>query len=437
MKRRSATPLLLGTFLLRVCGGASNVILGLFLVALAPKTGHIITSIQVGLLPVAFFATELTLAPIMGSLSDRWGRRGFLIFGPFIGVIQVGLIVLTPIHYALPYLFGLQIISGISSAMQVPAVLGYLADFTVTSPARRMRLMSFFELVTSGGIAAGVVLGGFAWDRFGRYAFLLLAALYLLVVLCMVITPRVLQAMESGSFQSVAIRYWRIVRTPRLFLFIPAWISICALVGIWLSSQITFILSSPSYKHEQLLMGSIHGHGSGGRLSLVLGSFVIFFGLCLIFWAFYMSRVPRLRLMLTSVGGIFLFCIALVGINHRGPGNDWLLLVWIPVLLIGVFMESSFAPAALAYLADISEEAARDRGLLMGLYSVFLGLGQLLGNGLGGVFAHTWGFDGLIYLTILFALISLCSLLILFRVEGHRFASQIQPPNKIETSVGS
>ena len=51
--------------------------------------------------------------------------------------------------------------------------------------------------------------------------------------------------------------------------------------------------------------------------------------------------------------------------------------IWIVLLLIGIFAESSFAPAALAYLADISEDAAKDRGLLMGLYSVFLGLGQL------------------------------------------------------------
>ena len=85
--------------------------------------------------------------------------------------------------------------------------------------------------------------------------------------------------------------------------------------------------------------------------------------------------------------------------------------------LAAIFAESSFAPAALAYLADISEEAAKDRGLLMGLYSVFLGLGQLLGNGLGGVFAQVWGFDGLIYLTAILAFVALICLLSLFSLE--------------------
>jgi MFS family permease len=85
--------------------------------------------------------------------------------------------------------------------------------------------------------------------------------------------------------------------------------------------------------------------------------------------------------------------------------------------MVGVFAESSFAPAALAYLADISEGSAKDRGLLMGLYSVFLGVGQLLGNGLGGVFAQNWGFDGLIFLTMLLAFIALLSLLRLSRID--------------------
>jgi MFS family permease len=125
--------------------------------------------------------------------------------------------------------------------------------------------------------------------------------------------------------------------------------------------------------------------------------------------------------MLISIAGVYIACIALAGINHRGIGNDALLFVWMPLLLVGVFAESSFAPAALAYLADISEEAAKDRGLLMGLYSIFLGLGQLIGNGLGGVFARIWGFDGLIYLTALLAFIALIFLLMLFRREKTAF----------------
>lgn len=415
MPRRSVTPLLVGTFIQRANGGAGTVVIGLFLAQLASHAGHTITSLQVGLLAVAYYATELSLATFLGGLSDRLGRRTFMILGPLLGLVQVALLFFTPRESPLPYLLSLQVLAGVASAMQVPAVLGYLADYTALNHARRMRTMSFYELATSGGIAAGIVIGGFAWDHFGRFAFLLLAAGYLLVTFCMILVPKVRRIDNHGSLNQIATRYWRILRTPRLFIFIPAWISISALVGIWFSSQLAFVLSAPIRRQDQYLMGIMGGHGS--HLSIVLGALSLYLGLCLLFWAFFLNHAPRLLLMLTSISGVYIACVALAGINHAGVENKSLLVLWILLLLSGIFAETSFAPAALAYLADISEEAARDRGLLMGLYSVFLGLGQLIGNGLGGAFAHQWGFDGLIYLTALLAFVALISLLSLLKME--------------------
>jgi MFS family permease len=424
MWRKSVAPLLVGTFILRLSGGANTVVYGLFLAKLSPYAGSAITSLQIGLLSVAYFATELTFAPLMGALSDRWGRRRFLIIGPFLGLLQQSLILFTPVQRPLPYLLSLQVIAGISSAMQVPAVLGYLADYTAQDPARRLRVMSLYELVTSGGIAAGVVLGGLAWDRLGRSAFILLASFYLLAAACMGLAPKVSQVIEHGTVPALFARYGRIVRTPRLFIFIPAWICVNALVGVWFGPQLTFILAKAGHGTHQSLMGSLSGPGGGHKLSLILGAFVLFFGLCLLFWAFFLGHVPRLRLMLISLVGVYIACIALVGINHRGDGNDGTLLLWVPLLMLGVFAESGFAPAALAYLADISEAASKDRGLLMGLYSIFLGAGQLLGNGLGGVFAHQLGFDGLVLLTVLLACVALGSLLLLYRQDKSAFYRQ-------------
>ncbi|HYX50392.1 MAG TPA: MFS transporter [Ktedonobacteraceae bacterium] len=409
--------MLIGTFILRVNGGAAPIILGRLLAQLSLEQGHAISNIHVGLLAVIYFIVELTLAPVMGALSDRTGRRFFLTLGPLIGMVQVVLFVFTPTQNPLPYLLFLQVLAGVATAMQVPAVLGYLADYTANSRALRMRVMSFYELATSGGFAVGVVLGGFAWDRFGRDAYMVLAGGYLIVAVCMFLVPKVNQKIDQSKMQATLKRYWRVLRTPRLFIFIPAWISFCALAGIWLSTQLTFILSSSKHYPHQSLMGIFSAHGSGGHLSLVLGAFVMFFGLSLLFWAFFLNKVPRLLTMLSSITGIFLFCIALGGINHFGTSNTALLAVWILLLLVGIFAESSFAPAALAYLADISEEASKDRGLLMGLYSVFLGLGQLLGGALGAVFAQIWGFNGLIYLTVLLACVALIALLTLFQME--------------------
>jgi MFS family permease len=416
---RSVAPLLIGTFILRANTGAGSIILGRLLAQLSLQQGHPISNINVGLIAVTYFIVELSLAPIMGALSDRTGRRFFLTIGPLIGFAHVALIIFTPIQNPLPYLLCIQLLAGVATAMQVPAVLGYLADYTAESRILRMRIMSFYELATSGGLAFGVVLGGFAWDHFGRYAYGLLAVGYLIVAVCMFLIPRVKQVIVHSKLKATIRRYWQVLRTPRLFIFIPAWISISALIGIWLSTQLTYVLSSTTHKPNQSLMGIFSAHGGGGRLSLVLGAYVLFFGLCLLFWAFFLNRAPRLLLMLSSITGVYLACIALAGINHFGTGNPGLMVLWIVMLMVGIFAESSFAPAALAYLADISEGVAKDRGLLMGLYSVFLGLGQLLGGGLGGIFAQIWGFNGLIYLTALLAFVALISLLMLLWIERH------------------
>lgn len=409
--------LLLGTFLLRVNGGANSLLLGRFLAQLTPHHGRVITSAEVGLLSVVYFIVELSLSPLMGGLSDRWGRRIFLTIGPLFGLLQVALLFFTPAENTLLYLLGLQVLAGIASAMQVPAVLGYLADYTFQQTNLRVRVMSFYELVTSGGLAVGVAASGFAWDRFGRASFLLLGLGYVVAAGCMLIIPRTGQIIARSGIRTLASRYWRILRSPRLFIFIPAWVSIFALVGVWFSSQLTFLLSSRRHLPGQFLMGSLSKAGGGGHLSLILGGLVLFFGFCLIFWAFFLNRVPRLWLMLSSIGGIYLICVGLVGLNHSKPDNLALQICWVVFLLVGIFAEASFAPAALTYLADLSEEASRDRGLLMGLYSVFLGLGQLFGNGFGGIFAQKWGFDGLIYLSALLAFVALISLLFLFHQE--------------------
>jgi MFS family permease len=420
--RRSVLPLLLGTLILRANTGAGSIVVGRFLAQLSAGHGHPINSIRVGLISVAYYIVELSLAPVLGAVSDRIGRRPFLVIGPLFGLAQVALLVLTPRANPFPYLVVLQLLAGVSSAMQVPAALGYLADYTVRGQSLRMRIMSLYELATSGGLALGVVLGGFAWDHFGPYAFLLLAVNYLIVAACMFLVPAVQQVIERGRLQALFRRYLRLVRQPRLFIFIPAWISINALVGVWLSSQLTFVLSEPRHAPNQLLVGSLSAAGGGGRLSLILGIYALFFGLCLLFWAFFLNHAPRLLLMLSSITGVYIACLALYGLNHTGLQNPPLLALWIGLLALGIFAESSFAPAALTYLADISEEAMRDRGLVMGLYSVFLGLGQLFGNGLGGVFAQAWGFDGLVYLTAILAFVALICLLSLFGLErrtGH------------------
>ena len=53
----------------------------------------------------------------------------------------------------------------------------------------------------------------------------------------------------------------------------------------------------------------------------------------------------------------------------------------------GLFLLAGATPAALGLLADMSERFPSDRGAIMGLYWVFLALGQIIGSLIGGVAA--------------------------------------------------
>ena len=72
-----------------------------------------------------------------------------------------------------------------------------------------------------------------------------------------------------------------------------------------------------------------------------------------------------------------------------------------------VLVESGYTPVAFAHLADATVSVDPSRGAALGLYSVLLAAGQLLGNVVGAPFAARWQMDGVLAVTALFAVVSL------------------------------
>jgi predicted MFS family arabinose efflux permease len=86
------------------------------------------------------------------------------------------------------------------------------------------------------------------------------------------------------------------------------------------------------------------------------------------------------------------------------------------LLLIGAFFQAGFTPVALAYLADISQDFPEDRGVVVGLYSIFLAGGNLIGGSfLGSIFVGFFKFDGIALLTLLFTLVAFASVTVIRR----------------------
>jgi len=70
------------------------------------------------------------------------------------------------------------------------------------------------------------------------------------------------------------------------------------------------------------------------------------------------------------------------------------------VAAAGVFVLAGATPAALGLLADVSEAYPADRGAIMGLYSVFLAVGQITGAFIGAETAIRAGIDGILLATL-------------------------------------
>ncbi len=93
--------------------------------------------------------------------------------------------------------------------------------------------------------------------------------------------------------------------------------------------------------------------------------------------------------------------------------------------------------AALGLLADISERFPADRGAIMGLYSVFLAIGQITGALIGGFAADWRGIDGMLIATAGLLVVALIPLARLRSQEHQLDAGGIGPVAGGTTSTAS
>ncbi len=92
----------------------------------------------------------------------------------------------------------------------------------------------------------------------------------------------------------------------------------------------------------------------------------------------------------------------------------------VPIVAVGLFLLAGATPAALGLLADVTEAFPDDRGAIMGLYSVFLALGHIVGSFIGGVASDRYAFDGILIATLILLAVALAPLAQL-RTWEHRF----------------
>jgi len=397
---RSLRSVLIGTFTLRFSTGLTGAMLQLYLSHFKefhPETGAV-SALVVGVFAATFYLAELVLSPVFGVLSDRLGHHRVMLWGPVFGAVAV---VLTALTGNLLVLGGTRWLEGGSTAASVPSILGYIAIATAGNEALRGRAASRFEAATLAGIGGGFIVAPTLFGLLGPTAFLLNAALYgvsLAIYYFGVKDPQGEREAVAREHTSLG-RYVELVGHSHVWLLAPTWIAVNGAIGLWFSQSLfQFTRPDSPFRDTQWLLQGF----SYNQVTIAGIVVAIVFGLGIFWWGDRFDRWRRTTIIMYGIYGGIALAIAGLVVNHAAfemSSNVVLLAVVIAagvVVGLGLFILAGATPAAVGLLADVSEKFPGDRGAIMGLYSVFLGVGQIGGALLGGVLAQVRGMDGLL-----------------------------------------
>lgn len=118
-----------------------------------------------GLIFSGYAFTQVPLMPVVGRLSDRFGKKLFLLLGLLLYVGAAAGYLWAP-GYREMFLF--RLVSGAGAAMVVPTAYAYVGE--LTPRGSEGRYMGVFNIAMVAGYGLGPTLGGLIYDAFGMQA---------------------------------------------------------------------------------------------------------------------------------------------------------------------------------------------------------------------------------------------------------------------------
>jgi MFS family permease len=424
--RGTVNATIVASFLLRF---ASRVSFSLLVFALGQRVASATLTV---LVLEAFYLTELTLSPLTGTVSDRAGRKPFLVAAPVAGAAAALWLWFTaahlpagPLHHmtrlTLAVLLGIlagRLLEGCTTGLNAPAALGALTDATAGHERVRVRALTAFEAVTIAGLALAIPFAGEVSAVLGLRGFLIIAAIDVLSLLLLArfVSDREVRQPHAG--QQALRTSLRVLREPRVAGFLPAWCAVNAIAGIWITLGLLVLTYADPAADQRFPNQLLYGGFSPRTASLIVGGFGVLFLLAMGAWSQIVPRVPRTSTMLVAMAGLAVSLLALAAINGIGGDPNALpphmkghLLRLVVLVGFGILLLGGFPPAALSLVAHIADSLPRHGGAVMGIYAFGLGASQLVGTIVGGVAVDHFGIYGLLGFSVLLGALALASIL--------------------------
>ncbi len=346
------------------------------------------TGFALGVIIAAFALSGGLLQPFVGDLSDRHGKKGFLITG----LIIFGLTGYTyTMASSVVHMVIIRILHGACSAMIVPMAMAYMSE--ISDGQKVGKYMGMLNIAIFAGIGAGPVLGGFFLDFWGRdSAFYAMALLSLIsaALVALVLPGRDILAIQEKKDSMLAV-FRRMLQSRRV-------------MGILLSRMATMIIMVPTFAFLPILMKT-YMTASGTEIGMVIASRTIVNAIFQLPFGNLADRWNKNRLLFI---GSTIISIGILSVPFAGTFITLLLLF----ALIG-FGEAISWPAMGALAAEEGHEYGQ--GAMMGVFNTAMSAGLFVGAmGVGALvdlLGVEWGF----YIVALFLFLSAIAAVVMIR----------------------
>lgn len=318
-----------------------------------------------GMLAALYSLMQFVFSPLLGALSDRFGRRPVILASLFGGGADYLLLAFAP---DLAWFFVGRIISGIMGA-SFTAGAAYIAD--ITPHEKRAQSMGIIGAAFGLGFIAGPALGGLLGELGLRVPFFAAAALTLVNWLYgLFVLP------ESLSLENRRAFDWRRANPVGALLALKRYPVVLGLAGTWFAFQLAHQVFPSNW-----VLYTEHRYGWGPRetgLSLAMVGVMA----AVVQGGLTRKIIPRLGERKSVISGLLIGVAAFIcyGLATRG----WMIY---PVIIIGALMGIT-TPALQGMISNSvrPDEQGEVQGALTSLGAVAGIAGPPLATGLFGYF---------------------------------------------------
>ncbi|MEX2012973.1 MAG: MFS transporter [Candidatus Levyibacteriota bacterium] len=350
------------------------------------------TALDIGLMAASFSFAQFLTAPLLGRMSDRFGRKPIIVFSIIVSTISYVIAAFSP---NLAILGISRVVHGVASAGIFPIASAYIAD--VTEKDERAKYMGRIAGVFSFGFMFGPVIGGFL-GSFGFSVAFLAAALVSVFNLIFILTnlPESLtKKAEKLVLKEGLLNFKEVYHGLRgdfgvLFFLLFAW---AFYIG-------NFQVAIPLYMHEVFLAGTI-GTGIFFSVTGTTATIAQWFLLPIV-----IKRIGELKTVLAGIG------LMIIG--------QLFATVWASQVLFYLFFIISITGSGLnrpTINAVLSKATHTGQGATMGLAFSFESLGRVVGPLIAGFAIARFGLQFPFWATVVVLVIGF---ILFYKVEMKR-----------------